>query len=73
MKRAINLYLDEEVIEKLQALADSENVSMSKSVAAMTWIFYGELLKPEKNRYFRECAAEKEFNNAVTTNDKEIK
>jgi len=60
MKRAINLYLDEEVIERLKEIAEHEKISISKLIGMWADGEWG-LMK------------DMDFNNAVTTNDKEIK
>jgi hypothetical protein len=57
MKRAINLYLDEEVIQKLEELAKSDGVS--KSAYLSEWIT-------------ADWDAWKEFEKVVTTNDNVI-
>jgi predicted transcriptional regulator len=59
MKRAINLYLDEEVIEKLEELAKVDD--MSKSAYLSEWITAD---------WDAWKTFDQEFNNATTTNDK---
>jgi hypothetical protein len=68
MKRAINLYLDEEVIGAGKKLADYWSSSFSEHI---TQLILEELSVMKE----AGCVTitEKEFNRAVTTNDKEKK
>jgi hypothetical protein len=64
MKKALNLYLDEEVIEKLEQMANYAEESKSKFLTRDILVVWECWVKH---------SGEKEFNRAVTTNDKEIK
>jgi hypothetical protein len=65
MKRAINLYLDEEVIEIGRKTAEYHHRSLSEFVGGFL-IHAGKIM-------IKDIEEQKKFNNAVTTDDKEKK